>query len=116
LVTKHFPNAKVVRVEDIDGEKAYVVEAIPVGEKLPELLYFNVRNGLLVRRDTSSVDNVGKKTTDIQYYDDYREVDGIKVAFSQRIIQSGIVILSKHTEVKNNITIDDAMFNPPASK
>jgi zinc protease len=113
---QHFPSAKVMGVEEVDGAKAYVVEAIPVGEKLPERLYFNIRTGLLVRRDTFSEDSAGKKTKDTQYYDDYREVDGIKAAFSQRIIQGGVTILSKHTEFKNNIPIDDAIFNLPASK
>jgi hypothetical protein len=113
---QHFPNAKVAGIEEIEGAQAYVIEAIPMGEKVPERLYFNVSTGILVRRDTSSEDSEGKKTTDIQYYDDYRQIDGIKVAFGQRIIQGNTTIVTRHTEFKNNIEMDDAMFNLPASK
>ena len=67
---QHFPNAKVVGKEEVEGVEAYVVEATPGGEKLPERLYFNVSTGIIVRRDTTSEDNEGKKTTDVQYYDD----------------------------------------------
>lgn len=112
---QHFPSAGVTGIEEVEGAKAYVVEAIPAGEKLPERLYFNISTGLLVRRNTFSEDSAGRKTMDTQYYDDYRQVDGIKAAFSQRIIQGGVTILTKHTEFKNNIPIDDAIFNLPTS-
>jgi hypothetical protein len=113
---QHFPNAKVVGIEEVEGAKAYVVEATPAGERLLERLYFNVSTGILVRRDTSSEDSESKKTSDIQYYDDYRAVGGIKVAFGQRIVKGNVTIVTKHTEVKNNIAMDDAMFNLPSSK
>jgi hypothetical protein len=113
---QHFPNAKVTGIEDVEGAKTYVIEATPAGEKLPERLYFSVSTGLLVRRDTSSEDSEGKKATDIQYYDDYREVDGIKVAFGLRIVQGNITIVTKHSVFKNNITMDDAIFKLPSSK
>ena len=113
---QHFPNARVVGTEEVEGAKAYVVEATPAGEKLPERLYFNVSTGLLVRRDTISEDNQGKQTTEIQYYDDYREIDGIKVAFGQRLVKGNVTIVTKHTEMKNNVAMDDVMFNLPSSK
>lgn len=113
---QHFPNAKVTGVEEVEGQKAYVVEAMPVDEKLPERLYFNIVSGLLVRRDTSREAGEGKETIDIQYYDDYRVVDGIKVAFGQRIIQGDVTIVTRDTEVRNNLVMDDAIFNLPTSK
>jgi hypothetical protein len=113
---EHFPNAQVVGIEEVEGAKAYVVEAIPAGEKLPERLYFNISTGILVRRDTSSEDSEGQKTTGIQYYNDYREIDGLKIAFSQRIIHGYMTIVIKVTEVKNNIAMSDTIFNLPANK
>ncbi|HJU54181.1 MAG TPA: hypothetical protein VJ715_06405 [Pyrinomonadaceae bacterium] len=110
---QHFRNARVTGIEEVEGAQAYVVEATRFGEKLPEKLYFNVRSGILVRRDTSSENSKGKITTDIQYYDDYREIDGIKLAYGQRAIQSDMTIVMKHTEVKNNLAISDAIFNLP---
>jgi hypothetical protein len=113
---QHFPNARVTGIEEVEGAKAYVVEAMPVNEKLPERLYFNIGSGLLVRRDIIREDGEGKKTTDIQYYDDYRELDGIKVSFGQRLIQSNITVVTIYTEFKNNLVLDDAIFNMPANK
>lgn len=113
---RHFPNAKVTGIEEVEGLKAYLIEAIPAGEHLPERLYFDVRTGLLLLRETSSKDSVGKKTSDMMYYDDYREIHGIKVAYMLRIISGNTTIVTKHTEVKNNIAMDDAMFNLPVSK
>lgn len=110
---RHFRNARVTGIEEVEGAQAYVVEATPVGEKLPEKLYFNVRSGILVRRDTSSEKSEGKITTGIQYYDDYREIDGIKLAYGQRIIESDMTIVTKHMEVKNNLAISDVIFNKP---
>jgi hypothetical protein len=106
----------VTGIEEVEGAKAYVVEATPAGEELPERLYFNVHTGLLVLRDTSHEDSDGKKVPDMLYYDDYREVDGIKVAFSLRIVQGNITVMTKQTEVKNNFAMDDLIFNLPASK
>jgi hypothetical protein len=38
------------------------------------------------------------------------------VAFGLRIIKGNITIVTKHSTFKNNIAMDDAMFNLPASK
>lgn len=62
---------------------------------------------------TSSENSEGKITTDIQYYDDYREIDGIKLAYGQRAIESDMTMVMKHTEVKNNLAISDVIFNLP---
>ena len=113
---KHFPNAKVTGIQEVDGEKAYRVEAFPVGEKLPERLYFNVETGLLVLRDISRVNAEGKIVPDMIYYSDYRSVDGIKIAFSLRMIQGDTTIITKQTSLKNNVPMDNALFRLPVSQ
>lgn len=112
----HFPNAKVIGIEEVSGAKAYLIEATPAGEKLSERLYFDVRTGLLILRDTSQNDADGKKIPSMQYCDDYRKVGEIKIAFSLRMIEGNTTIVTKDTEVKNNIALDNKIFNLPESK
>ena len=111
---QHFPSAKLIGIEVVEGEKTYLIEAVPAGEKISESLFFNINTGLLVRRDTKDGDGKDGYRVESQYYDDYREVDGIKVSFGQRIVQDKIVIVLKHNELKNNLKMDDRIFSPPA--
>ncbi len=113
---KHFPICKVIGIKEVEGAKAYLIEATPAGEKFPERLYFDVRTGFLLLRDTGHEDSEGKKTEDLVYYYDYGEVDGVKVAFRLRMVQGDTTILAKVTNVKNNLPMDDAIFRPVLSK
>jgi zinc protease len=113
---EHFPNAKLKGVTDIDGSKAYIVEAKAVGETNPELLYFDLKTGFLVLRDTSHHNGDGKVIPDMIYYSDYRFVDRVKIAYTLRIIQGDMTITTKHSNVKINLAIDDTIFRLPAPK
>jgi len=110
---KHFADAKVTDIEEVEGSSAYVIEATPVGEDEPERIYFDVHTHLLVRHDTIDRDSKGEKTQSIAYFSDYRDVDGIKVAFNIRLVRGSVTMLMKIKEVKNNVDIDDSMFAPP---
>jgi hypothetical protein len=48
--------------------------------------------------------------------DDYREVDGVKIAFQSRQKTSVADFVIKLTEVKHNVAIDDAKFNKPSGQ
>ena len=113
---EHFPKATVIGTADVDGAKAYIVEATPAGEKLPERLYFDLGTGLLVLRDTSRANAEGKVIPDMVYYHDYQFVDGIKVAYRLQLIQGDMTIVTKNSNVKNNLAIDDAKFRLPLAK
>jgi len=106
---KHFPRAKLIGKADVDGIPAYELDAIRADGKFPEKLYFDIRSGFLLRRDSVSLD----ATSSTLYYGDYREVDGIKMSFSQRIVLGQLVYESRVLEIKNNIQIDDAIFDLP---
>jgi hypothetical protein len=75
----------------------------------PRRFYFDLSNGLLLR--TEEWNAVGKMTEAVEYQD-YREVDGVKVAFTFHIIQD-LHFTIKITEVKHNVPIDDAIFVKP---
>jgi CubicO group peptidase (beta-lactamase class C family) len=75
----------------------------------PRRFYFDARTGLLVR--TEDRNDLGAVTSAVEY-DDYRDVDGIKVPFTTHYVDDAHFII-KLTEVKQNVTIDDAVFVKP---
>lgn len=87
-----YPKMTLRGTEETGGARLYVVEA-ETAAGLPATLYFDAKTGLLVRRDHI-------------YFEDYREVDGIKLPFTIR----GDFSVVHLTEVKHNLPIDDARF------
>lgn len=75
----------------------------------PRRFYFDANSGLLVRAEER---NQADAVTSAIEYDDYREVDGVKVPFVLHYIEDTQFII-KLTEVKQNTTIDDAVFVKP---
>jgi carboxyl-terminal processing protease len=87
-----FPSAVLIGKEKLGDKDVYLVR---IGF---ESWYFDAEGGLLLRKG-----NV--------YYDDYREVDGIKLPFKMRdevLASAGIIY--QLTEIKHNVKIDEAKF------
>ena len=87
-----FPSAVLIGKEKLGGKDVYVVR---MGF---EKWYFDAEGGLLLRKG-----NI--------YYDDYREVDGVKLPFKLRdevLASAGIIY--QLTEIKHNVKIDEAKF------
>jgi hypothetical protein len=103
--------------EKIGGRDAYLIRARTAQGGRSERLYFDRETGLLVRWVIFTDTMVGPypEATD---YEDYREVDGVKVPFTIRKNQlEGFEATTlKLTEVKNNVPVDDAKFNMPQAK
>jgi hypothetical protein len=99
--------------DKIDGQDVYVLRGIGVDGK-GERLYFDAQTGLLVRRITSTTTMVGVIPEQVDY-EDYREVDGMKVPFTIRItsIDSFWSSTRKFTEIKLNVPVDETKFNKP---
>lgn len=97
------------------GEReAYVIEATPADNAEPDKLYFDVQTGLLLRKYSESKTVLGQFPSQLDY-EDYREVDGIKIPFSLRWAIPGRTWGRKITEVKQNVPLDDAQFDLPAA-
>ena len=96
----------------IAGRQFYIVEAIPE-EGNPETLYFDTKTGLLARRDLEQINMTAVQPVAQTYYDDYKEVDGIKLPFTLRHISSGNELIVKITEVRHNVPIEEAKFKSP---
>ncbi len=79
-----------------------------------ETMYFAVDSGLLLRTDSIEESPAGKAVLEIQY-EDYREVDGIKIPFTARHRSPELNFILKINEVKHNIPIDDDKFEKPKS-
>jgi hypothetical protein len=99
--------------EKIDGKDVYVLRGIGVDGK-GERLYFDTQTGLLVRRITSTPTIVGLIPEQVDY-EDYRDVDGLKLPFTIRItsIDSYFSSTRKFTEIKLNVPVDETKFNKP---
>ena len=99
--------------DKIDGKDVYVLRGVGVDGK-GERLYFDAQTGLLVRRITSTTTVVGVIPEQVDY-EDYREVDGMKVPFTIRItsIDSFWSSTRKFTEIKLNVPVDETKFNKP---
>jgi hypothetical protein len=96
------------------GEReAYVVVAT-TREGASEKLFFDTQTGLLVRKYREINLALGAFPTQTDY-EDYREVDGVRVPFAVRWSIPGRTWGRKITEVKTNVAIEDAAFSPPAA-
>jgi carboxyl-terminal processing protease len=87
-----YPKMTLKGTAESGGAQLQIVEA-ETAAGLPATLYFDARTGLLVRRDRI-------------YFEDYREVDGIKLPFTVRDDLSVVHL----TEVTHNQPIDDTRF------
>lgn len=98
----------VLGAERINGREVYVVEAVPESGD-SEKLYFDRETGLLTRRDV-----VYGKTPVQHYYEDYREIDGVKLPFVLRS-EGPVRVITRLTEIRHNVTIEDAKFKSPTN-
>lgn len=90
-------------IADVDGKDAYVVNIKgPSGEEMNE--YFDAKTGFKVKKEINTQAGTSAVT-----YEDYKEVNGIMVPYSQTLSQ-GIDILLKATDVKINSGLKDDEF------
>jgi hypothetical protein len=106
-----YPKMTVKGKESVNGHDAYVVEATPA-DGPPELMYFDVGSGLLVRAQGQAEGPNGTVTIDYTF-DDYREVDGINIPFVIHQSMGDFAFTIRLTEVKHNVPIEDAKFDKP---
>jgi hypothetical protein len=104
-----------VRKDKLDGRDVYMIVATRVDGKR-ERLYFDAETGLLLRRSSVVQTPIGVIPQETNY-EDYRDVDGVKLPFTISVltIDQGSTATRKYTEIKMNPPLDDAMFNKPAA-
>ncbi|HEY9434978.1 MAG TPA: serine hydrolase [Blastocatellia bacterium] len=105
-----YPKMALLGQVKVDVHTAYCIEATPP-EGDPVKLYFEAQTGLLVRID-SIFESASKGKIAIEsYYEDYREVDGVKLSFTIRL--PAYKYTYKVNEVRHNVPIEEAKFESP---
>jgi len=107
-----YPQMTMKAKEKVGERAAWLVEAVPAEGK-PEKMYFDAETGLLVRQDAEREGPQGAAVVQV-YFEDYRDVDGVKVPFTIRQVMPMFELSIKFSEVKHNVEIDDAKFAKPA--
>ena len=100
--------------EKVGNRETYVILATPA-TGAPVKMYFDTQTGLIARTDTDLDTPQGQFHVETTV-EDYREVDGVKIAFTMRQESSMGSAVIKLTEVRHNVAIDDAKFNKPSGQ
>jgi hypothetical protein len=108
---KLYPKMQVKGIEKIGDKEAYVIFAEPTGLD-PQTFYFDRQTGLLLREDATLISPEGK-TSVKTFYEDYREIDGIKLPFKIRAVMPQFEATTVMTDVKNSVKIDESLFSKP---
>ena len=99
--------------EKIGDRDTYVVEAtVPEGSE-PTKMYFDTESGLLLRvvKQNHGADGVTQFRED---FEDYRDVDGIKVPFTSHQTNGDTTYTMTISEVRHNVELEDSEFAKPA--
>lgn len=98
--------------EKIGDREAFILRTM-TPDRRSVRLYFDTETGLLLRRYTLTTTPVGQDPEQLDF-EDYRDVDGIKVPFSIRV--SYLMLQPSATyklaEVKHNAAIEESKFAP----
>lgn len=110
-----YASMAVTGTEKIGDRDAWVIEAgVPEGGE-PTKLYFDKQNGLLLRAISQNHDADGASTLSVDF-EDYREVDGVKVPFVSRQTNGDTTYTMKISEVHHNVDLSDSEFAKPTGQ
>lgn len=106
---------KVLGTEKIGDREAYVV-ALAVDPDTTRKFFFDTQTGLLLRELTTTRTMLAPLPDQIDF-EDYRDVDGIKLPFMIRTSNTATydTATRRFTEIRHNVTVDENVFNPTAA-
>ncbi len=110
---KSYGSMKTTGRSKVGDREVYVVEGAYTTDT-PDKLYFDAQTGLLLRMDAVVNSPQGRIVSETTF-DDYREVDGIKVSHSLRAVMGAATLVTRVEEVKHDVALDDKSFAKPAS-
>jgi photosynthetic reaction center cytochrome c subunit len=96
-----------------DRDTFRVVGTRKEGFPVVDRINFDAQTGLLVRTYTTMQSVIGSFPEEI-YFEDYRDVSGVKVPFVNRVVSAEGNRLLKWSQVDANASIEDAKFTKPA--
>jgi hypothetical protein len=99
------------------GERDAQIVRMALPNKRRAAFYFDKETGLLTRRVVTIETPIGVDSEQTDY-EDYREVDGVKVAHTIRTSYFDNLYSStrKFSEIKHNAQVDETQFKSPESK
>ena len=108
-------NLRVIGVERLVDQDVYVATA-KVDAITTRTLYFDIVTGLL-RRDVTTTDTLLLPLQEQADYDDYRDVNGVKLPFRMRTSDGAPYSTATRTfiQIRRNVAVDDALFRPPST-
>ena len=109
-----FTGFRVARPDKIGDTPVYTLICTRQGQP-PVRLYFDQSSGLLLRQVRYADTPVGRNPTQIDY-EDYRELDGVKVPFRWTLARVNGRFTIQIQESHQNVPIDDAKFSKPAAQ
>ena len=114
-IKEPFPALLFNGTTKINEREAYVLRTTKPDGTI-ERYYFDTQSGLLVRQQRLTPTVLVPIPEQIDY-EDYREVDGVKLPFTIRISEIDTYYSStrKLAEIKTNVPVEDAQFRMPAS-
>ena len=103
---------QVDAIEKIDGHDAYrVVGTRPDGSAI-DRIYFDAQSGLLLRSYTTMQSVLGAFPEETNY-DDYRDVSGVKIPYTVRLVSPEGNRTYKWAQVDANVPVEDSKFTKP---
>ena len=106
-------NVQVDAMEKIGDRDTYrVVGTRKDGFAVLDRLNFDAQTGLLVRVYSTMQSVVGSFPEDT-FYEDYRDVSGVKVPYTERVVSAEGNRTYKWTQVNANAVVEDAKFTKP---
>jgi photosynthetic reaction center cytochrome c subunit len=111
---KNYARLEVKDIAKIDGHDAYRIIASR-SSGTSDQYYFDAQSGLLLRISTEIDSPLGAIPQDV-YYEDYRDVSGVKVPFLIRVVRSDGATIYKWEQIQANVPVEDNRFEKPTEK
>ena len=111
---QQFTSTRVRPGEKINDRPTYMIIGTTADNR-QERLYFDAETGLLLRR-ISYLSTLIALVPDQLDFEDYRDVDGVKMPFTIRVSATDVgnpVSVRSFSEMKLNATVDESKFNKP---
>jgi photosynthetic reaction center cytochrome c subunit len=106
-------NVQVDAMEKIGDRDTYrVVGTRKDGYPVLDRINFDIQTGLLVRSYTTMQSVIGAFPEDT-FYEDYRDVSGVKVPFTMRVVSAEGNRTYKWSQIDANAPVEDAKFAKP---
>lgn len=113
---EQYTSARVRGRDRIGDRPVYVIVGM-TADNNQERLFFDAETGLLLRRITYLQTMLALIPQQVDF-DDYRDVDGVKMAFTVRVAPTEVgnpLSTRTYSEVKLNVPVDESKFNMPAA-